>query len=49
MNQTTKVAVTLIVAAGLSTMVYALPEQQAMAQPALHLLGLNFSPDAFPF
>jgi hypothetical protein len=32
MNRTTnQVAVTLIVAAGLSTMVYALPEQRAMA------------------
>ena len=31
MNQTTKVAVALIVAAGLSTTVYALPEQRAMA------------------
>jgi len=30
-------------------MVYALPEQQAMAHPSLHLLGPNFSPDAFPF
>ena len=49
MNRKTKVAVALIVAAGLSTMVYALPEQQAMAHPSLHLLGPNFSPDAFPF
>jgi len=49
MNRTTKVAVALIVAAGLSTMVYALPEQRAMAYPRLHLLGPNFSPDAFPF
>jgi hypothetical protein len=31
MNLSTKVAVTLIVAAGLSTMVYALPEQRALA------------------
>jgi hypothetical protein len=31
MNQTTTVVVALIVAAGLSTMVYALPEQRAMA------------------
>jgi hypothetical protein len=31
MDRTTKVAVALIVAAGLSTMVYALPEQRAMA------------------
>ena len=31
MNRTTKVAAALIVAAGLSTMVYALPEQRAMA------------------
>ena len=46
MNRT-KVAVASIVAAGLSTMVYALPEQQAMAHPSL--LGPNFSPDAFPF
>ncbi len=33
MNQTMKIAVALIVAAGLSTMVYALPEQRAMAHP----------------
>jgi hypothetical protein len=31
MNRTTKVAVALIVAAGLSTMVYAVPEQRALA------------------
>ena len=49
MNRKTKVAVALIVAAGLSTMVYALPEQRAMAHPQLHLLSPNFSPDAFPF
>ena len=30
-------------------MVYALPEQQAVAHPSLHLLGPNFSPDSFPF
>jgi hypothetical protein len=49
MNQTTKVAVTLIVAAGLSSMVYALPEQRAMAHFRLHLLSPNISPDALPF
>jgi len=49
MNRTTKVAVALIAAVGLSTMVYALPEQRAMAHPRLHLLSPNFSPDAFPF
>ena len=49
MNRITKVAVALFVAAGLSTMVYALPEQQAMAHLSLHLLDPNFSPDAFPF
>lgn len=38
MNQTTKIAVALIVAAGISTMVYALPEQRAMAH-------LRLSPD----
>jgi hypothetical protein len=38
MNRTTKVAVALIVAAGLSTMVYALQEQRAMAHLRLHLL-----------
>ncbi len=45
MNRTTTAVVALIVAAGLSTMVYAIPEQRAMAHPRLHLL----SPDAFPF
>ena len=49
MNRTTKVALALIVVAGLSTMVYALPGQRVMAQPSLHLPGPNFSPDAFPF
>ena len=49
MNRTTKVAVALIVAAGLSTMVYALPEQRAMAHFRLHLLSPNLTPDAFPF
>ena len=49
MNRTTTVIVALIVAAGLSTIVYAFSEQQAMAQPSLHLLGPSFSPDAFPF
>ena len=49
MNRTTKVAVALIVAAGLSTMLYALPEQRAMAHPRLHLLSHNFDPDDFPF
>ncbi len=33
MNRTMKIAVALIVAAGISTMVYALPEQRAMAHP----------------
>jgi hypothetical protein len=49
MNRTTKVAVALIVAAGLSTMVYALPEQRAMAYPRLHLLSSDSDPDDFPF
>jgi len=49
MNQRTKVAVALIVAAGLSTMVYAVPGQRVMAQLSLHLPGPNFSPDAIPF
>jgi hypothetical protein len=49
MNRTTTVVVALIAAASLSTMVYAIPEQRAMAHPRLHLLGPNFSPDAFPF
>jgi hypothetical protein len=49
MNRTTKVAVALFVAAGLSTIVYALPEQRAMAHPRLHLLSPNFDPDDFPF
>jgi len=49
MNRTTKVAVALIAAVGLSTMVYALPEQRAMAHPRLHLLSHNFDPDDFPF
>jgi hypothetical protein len=49
MNRTTTVVVALIAAASLSTMVYAIPEQRAMAHPRLHLLGPNFSPDALPF
>jgi hypothetical protein len=49
MTRTTKVVVALIVAAGLSTMVYALPEQRATAHFRLHLLSPNVSPDAFPF
>jgi hypothetical protein len=49
MNRTTKVAVALIAAAGLSTMVYALPEQRAMAHPRLDLLSSNLDPDDFPF
>ncbi len=40
-------AVALIVAAGLSTMPYAIPEQRAMAHPRPHLLSPNFSPGRF--
>jgi hypothetical protein len=49
MNRTTTLVVVLIAAASLSTIVYAIPEQRAMAHPRLHLFGPNFSPDAFPF
>ena len=49
MNRTTKVAVTLIVAASLLTMIYAIPEQRAMAHFRIHLLSPNLTPDAFPF
>jgi len=48
MNQTTKVAVALIVAAGISTMVYALPEQRAMAH-RLNSDPSDLIPDDFPF
>jgi len=47
MNQTTKVAVALIVAAGLSTMAYALPEQRAHLR--VNLLSPNVTSDAIPF
>jgi hypothetical protein len=52
MNRTTTVVVALIAAAGLSTMVYAVPEQRALAHLRLHLLSHyppNLTPDAFPF
>jgi len=49
MNRTTKVAIALIVAAGLSTMVYAVPEQRAMAHLRLSSDPSDYTPDDFPF
>ena len=49
MNQTTKVAVALIVAAGLSTMVYAVPGQRAIGQLRLSSEPSDYTPDDFPF
>ncbi len=49
MNRTTKVVVALIVAAGLSTTVYAIPEQRVLAHSRLHLLNPDSDPDDFPF
>jgi hypothetical protein len=49
MNRTTKIVVALIVAAGLSTMVYAIPEQRAMAHLRLSSDPSDDSSDAIPF
>jgi hypothetical protein len=42
MNQTTTVVVTLLATAGLSTMVYAVPEQRAMAWGGFGGCGFGF-------